>query len=147
MTDRRQLPVDRSVPLKDASIQALNLELIRRASFNEFDGPRVADSLERHADLWLGAWMTRFGVHREEHPNWYPAMSLIALRDLPRDHWNVDTLVILVEDVEKARELAAIAEAENWDADDVHVEEHEEEISMALGISPANCWLLSLWWD
>jgi hypothetical protein len=133
--------------LADATVQEIQLELMRRASFNEFDGPKVAESLERHREKWIAAWMTRFGVHREEHPDWYPAMSLIPLRDLRGNRWNVDTLIVLTEDVERARQLAAVAEAEDWRADDVHVEEHEDEISMALGVFPCRKWILSVWWD
>jgi len=138
---------DSNLKLADATVQEIQLELIRRASFNEFDGPKVVESLQRHRDKWRAVWMTRFGVHHEEHPDWYPAMSLIPLRDLAGNHWNVDTLVVLTEDIERARELAAVAEAEDWRADDVHVEEHEKEISSALGRSPTRSWILSVWWD
>ncbi len=142
MTDK-----DSEQKLAEASIQDIQLELIRRASFNEFAGPKVVASLVRHRDKWKAVWMTRIGVPCEQHPDWYPAMSLIPLRDLAHNHWNVDTLVILTPDIERARELAAIAEEEDWRADDVHVEEHEEEISSALGCYPAQSWILSLWWD
>lgn len=139
---------DNSDPrLSEASVQDIQLELIRRASFNEFDGPKVAESLLRHRDKWKAAWMTRIGLPHDDHRDWYPAMSLIPLRDLAGNHWNVDTLVILTADIERARELAEVAKSEDWQADDVHVEEHEEEISSALGCYPARSWILSLWWD
>jgi hypothetical protein len=138
---------DPGVPLADASVQQIQLELIRRRRFNDFDGPKVADSLLRHRDLWLAAHMDRFGVPHEEHPEWFPAFSLIKLRDLAGDRWNVDSLVVLTENVDRARQLAEIAKAEDWQADQLLVQENRDEIELALGMAPCEFGVLSAWWD
>src|SRR5688572_5813879 len=105
---------DDTLLLKDADIQEIQLELMRRRSFNAFDGPKVVASLQRHRDLWLAAYMDRFGLCSKDHPDWIPAFSLIKLRDLPHDWWNVDTLCLLTKTIDGARQLAKIAEAEDW---------------------------------
>lgn len=137
----------KTLPLCEAAVQEIQLELIRRRRFNEFDGPKVVASLERHRDLWVAVYMDRFGVHNAEHPDWFPGMSLIPLRDLRHNAWNVDTLLVLTEDVARARQLAAVAENEDWDADEVLVQENEEELSRALGIGPCPYRMLTAWWD
>jgi hypothetical protein len=139
------------VLLADATIQQIQLELIRRSSFNEFDGPKIAASLERHRALGLAAimdWFCMFvGLHRFDRAGWFPSMSLTKLRGVARGYWNVDTLVVLTENVENARRLAAIAEEEQWEADEVTVHEDEEELGRALDIWPCPCRAMSAWWD
>jgi len=135
------------IQLADASIQQIQLELIRRWRFNEFDGQRVADSLLRHQDLWLAAYMDRFGVPNKEHWDWFPAFSLIKLRDLAGNRWNVDSLVVLTENLDRARQLAEIAKSDDWHANDLIVQDNREEIEMALGMAPCDFGVLSAWWD
>ena len=134
------------VPLADATVQEIQFELMRRSSFNEFDGPKVIASLERYRDLWIAAYMDRFGLYCAEHPDWFPSFSLIQLRDLRYNHWNVDTLVVLTESVEQARRLADVAKQEDWRADDLLVQENEEELSRALGVGPCPYRMLTAWW-
>lgn len=62
------------------TIQDLHFELMRRASFNDFDGESVVNTLKEHRDLWKGAIMDRD--------------NLIPLRDIPSNYWNVDTLYL-----------------------------------------------------
>jgi hypothetical protein len=133
--------------LTDATVQQIQLELIRRWRFNAFDGPKIAASLDLHRDLWLAVYMDRFGVYRKEHPTWIPAMSLIKLRDLSANVWNVDTLVVLTDNIQQARQLAEIAEQEEWCADEVTVQDNMDEVESALGEFPCDCGLLTLWWD
>lgn len=139
--------MNESAPLGDATIQQIHLELIRRVRFNECDGRKIAASLERHRDRWLAAMMTRFGVHREEHPDWIPPMSLIALRDLRGNGWNVDTLLVLTRTVEDALALQEIAKTEDWDADELLVQDDPEELGFALGHLPCPYRMLTAWWD
>src|SRR5437879_3829495 len=110
----------RDASLSGASVQEIQLELIRRSSFNEFDGERVLASLMRHRSLWLAVLMDRPGP-----------TDLIKLRDLPDNHWNVDTLFVLTATQKQARELARIIEEEDW-AGMVHLYENREEIDRAL---------------
>ncbi len=134
--------------LAELSVQDIELELIRRRRFNAFDGARIADSLERHSQLWLAAHMDRFGLGRTAHPDWFPQGSLIKLRDLRSNRWNVDTLVVLTADIGGAGELANIARVENWCADELAVQEDtEEEIAAALGRSSLGFGVFSAWWD
>ncbi|MBB5916776.1 hypothetical protein BJY24_005688 [Nocardia transvalensis] len=130
--------------LRDATIQQIQLELIRRASFNSFDGPRVADSLAAHADLWLAACIDRPGLPGAIDQ--LPAGSLITLRDLGDNHWNADTLFLLTENDHQAQELFHIAGAESWDADTI-IFHDREETNAALGTGGRDYVLLSLWWD
>ena len=58
--------------------------------------------------------------------------GLIKLRDLPDDLWNADTLFVLSETWKQARELARIAEDEEW-AGDIYVYADQDEIDRALG--------------
>jgi hypothetical protein len=135
------------ISLSSATVQQIQLELIRRRRFNEFDGSRIAASIERHCNLWLAAYLDRFGVYREEHPDWIPAMSLIKLRDLPHNIWNVDTLIVLSESIDHTRKLEEISNREEWCANEVIVQDDEEEVSMALGMAPCPYSVLTAWWD
>lgn len=115
-----------------SKVQELNFELMKLASFNEFDGEAVVKSLTEHSDLWSGAVMGRFGYS-----------ELIQLRDIPNNSWNVDTLMILSsgEDDQKLEELA-----KTWGADEVDwlsVEQTEQQ----LGSYPAKHKVLRIWWD
>jgi hypothetical protein len=132
------------LPLTEASVQEIQLELIRRCRFNSFDGPKIVASLRRHRPLWQAVMMDRLGFVTEEDSvcHW----GLIKLRDLPRNRWNVDDLFILTDSIERARELQKIAEDEQWQADNVRLIENESERMEALGMSHPG-YIVSLWWD
>lgn len=49
-----------SVPITEATVQELHLELIRRGSFNAFDGKRVVESLLAHRELWEAVVIDRW---------------------------------------------------------------------------------------
>jgi hypothetical protein len=104
--------------LRTASIQEIHLELIRRATFNHLNGPKVVEDLEKHRDLWQAALIDR------------PSGVDIKLRDLPENHWNVDTLFILSsgKDDDKLELLA-----KSWRPDEVNWIEGKR--------------ILSVWWD
>jgi hypothetical protein len=80
--------------LCDATAQEVMLELMRRRRFNEFDGPRIAADLLAVQDLWEAVLMDRPTYVFDQGRN---LSGLIKLRDLPRNHWNVDTLFICCE--------------------------------------------------
>jgi hypothetical protein len=131
--------------LREASVQEIQLELLRRTRFNALDGERVCASLLRHRHLWLAALLDGPGVRNYAAPG-EPALSgLIKLRDLPENFWNTDTLFILTPAVRQARELARIIEEEDW-AGEVQVYENQEQIGRALGTS-REYGLVSVWWD
>ena len=132
------------LPLTEASVQEIQLELMRRRRFNQFNGPKIVASLRRHRALWQAVLMDRLGFVAEEGSpmNW----GLIKLRDLPANHWNVDDLYILTETLEQAREFQRIAEEEDWQADNVTLLENEQERTHALGTSHPG-YIISFWWD
>jgi hypothetical protein len=132
------------LPLTEASTQEIQLELIRRRRFNLFDGPKIVTSLRRHRALWQAVLMDRLGFvsEGESGQHW----GLIKLRDLPRNHWNVDDMFILTESIGQARELQRIAEEEQWQADNVTLMEDESARTRALGTSSPG-YIVSFWWD
>jgi hypothetical protein len=104
--------------------QELQLELLRLASFNDFDGDRVADSLLKNRDLWIA-----FLLDREAYSAEYRRREIletgrlpiapidtIRLRDLAAGHWNVDALFILPAS-ECEDKLFALAHT--WHADEI----------------------------
>ena len=70
---------------KMKTIQDIQFDLIRRASFNELDGVAVVKSLKANEGLWRAVIIDR-------NPKYWP---LLKLRDLQDNQWNVDTLFIL----------------------------------------------------
>jgi hypothetical protein len=131
--------------LQDASVQDIQLELLRRSRWNDLDGPRVYASLMSHRALWLAAMLDRPGTIAQAGSGYLTMSDLIKLRDLPDDCWNVDTLYILTATTAEAHRLARIAEEEEWGGE-VFVHQSRENISRALGTS-TEYGLLSIWWD
>jgi hypothetical protein len=142
------MPQDASLPpeplsLTEASVQEIQLELIRRWRFNCFDGPKIVASLRRHRSLWRGAFMDRLGfVSQEGQSNF----GLIKLRDLPANHWNVDDLFILTDTLEQARQWQQIAIDEEWSADNTSIIEDEDDRARQLGTSRPG-YVVDFWWD
>ena len=108
--------------LTDATVQEIQLELIRRTSFNSMDGPRVVAHLQQHRDLWSAVMLDRSTYVVS---GGLPDMGLIKLRDLPGNFWNADTLFILCATAENARRLAAFIEEEGW-GEAIRVHENQE---------------------
>ena len=135
-----------SLSLRDATVQDIQLELLRRTKFNALDGEQVAASLLRHREFWLAVLLDRPGVADYSRPGRSLVSGLIKLRDLPGDLWNADTLFVLTETWQQARELARIAEEEEW-AGEVYVYGNQDEIDRALGTGRKEYGLLHIWWD
>lgn len=131
---------------REATVQDIQLELVRRSSFNAFDGEKVAASLLRHRHLWRAVLMDRLGLPNFNHPGRLLTASLIKLRDLSSDVWNVDTLYVLCDTREQARQLARLADEEDWGGEP-RLYEDQEEIDYALGTGRREYGLLSVWWD
>ena len=132
--------------IRDATVQEIQLELLRRSCWNALDGERVYGSLMRHRDLWLAALLDRPGLANDSAPCSLLISGLIKLRDLPDNFWNADTLFILTATRTQAEELARIAEEEDW-AGEIIVYRNQDEIDRALGIGRLEYGLLSIWWD
>jgi hypothetical protein len=133
----------RSRLLTEATVQEIQLELIRRTQFNAFDGERVVAALAKHRDLWEAVLMDRFCF---SNPGGLPSAGLIKLRDLADNYWNVDTLYVLCPDAARARQLGELAESEGW-GELVTVHDDEREVESALGGSGRRQAVVSIWWD
>ena len=132
--------------LQDATVQEIQLELLRRTQHNLLDGEKVVATLLKHRDLWLAALLDRQGVSDNRQPSQMPAMSLIKLRDLPHNDWNADTLFLLTDSDEKAARLGHVIEQADW-CGEVCVHDDREEIDRALGVGGIDYGLVSVWWD
>lgn len=111
-------------------IQLLNLNLMRKATFNNFEGDDVVDMLIKNKDLWKGLVMTRL-------------KDLIYLRDIEDNDWNVDTLFIIAEEG-KEKDLELLV-SKHFFADEVDYLE-EKEVKDLLGTSKETK-VLRVWWD
>ncbi len=138
-------PADKlmSTALGEATIQEIQLELIRRRRFNAFDGQRVADCLMQHRDLWEAVMMDRLAI---SHPGSLPTLGLMKLRDFPQDEWNVDTLYILTRNKQDAEKIAEILNMRQWGGM-VNVYTNPEEVDNALGGAKPGQAVVSIWWD
>ena len=132
--------------LRDASVQDIQLELLRRTRFNALDGERICASLLQHRHLWRAALLDRPGVPNYAEPSHLLTAGLIKLRDLPDNLWNADTLFLLTPTRRAAEELARLLEEEDWGGE-VHVCKDQAETDRALGTGRQEYGLLSVWWD
>lgn len=132
--------------LRDATVQDIQLELIRRTRFNEFDGERICDILRRYRDHWRAVLLDRTGVPNYAEPVQLLMGGLIKLRDLDSNLWNADTLFILTHTRAGARELAAVFDEEGK-GEKARVYDDLHETDMALGTGREDYGLLSIWWD
>jgi hypothetical protein len=138
--------MNESLSLRDASVQDIHLELIRRTKFNDMDGERIVASLLAHRHLWLAVLLDRPGVPNYAKPRRLLTAGLIKLRDLPDNYWNADQLFILTRTREQAHRLAQIADEEDW-CGMIELYENQEDIDYALGTGRQEYGLLSIWWD
>src|SRR3954471_4441229 len=106
--------MNESPSLREASIQDIQLELLRRTTFNALDGEKVCASLLKHRHLWSAALLDQPGVADYGQPGRLLMLGLIKLRDLPQNIWNADKLFVLTPPRRDASELARIAEEEEW---------------------------------
>ena len=110
---------------------------MRIATFNEFDGALVVESLLEHRDLWRGVVMDRSAYQAP--------IDLIKLRDIEHGYWNVDTVFVLSSGVDDAQ-LEQLANT--WAADEVDWYEGEAAglLLGAWGTQPPPR-ILRVWWD
>ena len=130
--------------LTEATVQEIQLELIRRTQYNAFDGERIFATLQAHRDLWEAVLLDSFGLSRRG--GGLPPSGLIKLRDLSGNYWNVDTLYVLCPDAASARQLGEMAETEGW-GEMVQVHDDEKEVQSALGGTGRPHAIVSVWWD
>jgi hypothetical protein len=129
--------------LESATVQEIQLELIRRSSFNAFDGEKVVATLLAHRELWQAVIMDRIGFSRS---GGLAVSELIKLRDLDANLWNADTLYILTHDREHADQLVQIAARDRWSGE-VYTHDDPNEVEMALGSTKEGQVVVRVWWD
>ena len=111
--------------------QKIQFELMRKSSFNNFDGNFVVDELIEYRDLWDVCVMTRLS-------------ELIQLRDIQHGYWNVDTLFIKCSNA-TAGEMFEIAQ-NILGADEVDFLRNDEACSL-IGSYPFDGKIIRVWWD
>jgi hypothetical protein len=79
---------------RDAFVQDIHLELLRRTRFNALGGEQGCASVLKHCRLWLAAQLDRPGVPNYAQPGRVPVVGLIELRDLPDTCWDDNTLFL-----------------------------------------------------
>jgi len=122
--------------------QELIFELMKGASFNNFDGEAVVSSLLENRELWIGCVAGRFDGFFE----------LIPLRDLP-EGWNVDTVYISCPR-DRVQDLVALVRT--WRPDEVGILS-DDDASEKMGVSVNSlkeevdftrpCRVIRVWWD
>ena len=119
--------------LSEASIQEIQLELIRRWGFNEFDGKEVYADLMSNCQLWQGVVMDS-------------SFPLVKLRDLVDDDlWNVDLLYIWAKDEQCAQQLLGFGE--KWRAASAEICSAEEMNELMGTHGRKERRLVVMWWD
>jgi hypothetical protein len=144
--DALEVPMNPSQQLQEATVQDIQLELIRRTRFNTFDGEVICALLARYRDYWRAALLDRPGIPNYRTQSLLLTAGLIKLRDLEDNIWNADTLFVLTHTPEQARELAAAFEESETGAMPTVLEDREET-DMALGTGRQTYGLLQVWWD
>ncbi|MBW3540785.1 MAG: hypothetical protein KY476_10980 [Planctomycetes bacterium] len=134
-----------SIALTEATSQEIQLELLRRTSFNMLSGERVARDLMAHRDLWQSVILDRMPIWSVN----YAELSLgwlVKLRDLALNIWNADTLILLTDSEQKLHRLKEIADG--WNGE-VHLydESKRAELDRCLGTGRDSSVLLTVWWD
>jgi len=138
--------MNQSLPLRDATVQDIQLELLRRTSFNALDGEKVVASLLKHRHLWVACLLDRIGYPNYAEPTDLLMSGLIKLRDLSENFWNADKLFILTSTRDQAERMAQVAHDDEWGGE-VRVYKDQVEMDRALGTGRQEFGLLSVWWD
>jgi hypothetical protein len=138
--------MNESMLLREASVQDIQLELLRRTRFNDLHGEKVCASLLKHRHLWRAALQDRQGVANYAEPSRLLIGGLIKLSDLDDNLWNADTLFVLTPTHQDAERLAQIAEEEDWGGE-IYVYKDQADMDAALGTGRQEYGLLSIWWD
>jgi hypothetical protein len=118
--------------LQEATLQELQLEMISRVQFNNCDGEHIVADLLDNIELWESVMMDA------------GCGSMVHLRDLPLNQWNVDTLFIVAVDGVSAEKLARMAE--NWNPDSIDLL-YESATDDLLGGTDEEQRVVVIWWD
>lgn len=133
--------IDPSLLLRNATVQEIQLELIRRARPGDLPGERIIADLAAHPDLWEAVMIDSFCF---SNPGKLPTIGLIKLRDLPENFWNADSLYLLTPDLKAAHALLPIVE--KWGGMAL-LHDDLDDVQRALGGTGRDQAVISVWWD
>lgn len=125
--------------MSEKTVQELQFELMKRASFNGFSGEQVVKDLKKNKGLWKGAFMFMLPA--------YEPINLIPLRDIEDNEWNVDTLFINTNKKNLTELLRIVS---TWNADEVEVEKGKKACDFLGSWSKEmeeNTRIIKVWWD
>lgn len=105
--------------------QMLVFDLIKRASFNGFDGEHTVNYLIKNKGKWVGVM---------------PEVGDYALRDISADCFHIDTLLIKCKNAESAKEFLPLLKR-NLNPDELSTEEDTQDYQ---GKEKR---IIRLWWD
>lgn len=123
---------------KITKAQNIQFQLMKNASFNEFNGDNVVALLKDNKDLWDSVVMQRTGCYEDKL-----TMDLIHLRDMETGFTNVDTVFIKATKGQEQK-LYNLAKT-SFKADEVDWLP-SDEVSRRMG-GPADSKVLRVWWD
>ncbi|MFO0563658.1 MAG: GTPase [Polyangiales bacterium] len=136
----------RSIAKSDApTVQAIQLEIIRRAGYNAFRGDRVYAWLMEHPHPWRAVAFGRLRSLMREGARVTDSYTRFnTVEELADDGWNADQLWIVANDPEAAERLRHVAEV-HWFADNITTLTEDEARRVAGVEAPAQ--VIELWWD
>jgi len=105
--------------------QMMIFDLIKRASFNGFDGEHTVNYLIKNKDKWIGVM---------------PEIEDYALRDISNDSFHIDTLLVKCKDEETAKEFNHLLKR-NCSPDEISLEVDTQDYN---GKSKR---IIRMWWD
>jgi hypothetical protein len=105
--------------------QMMIFDLIKRASFNGFDGEHTVNYLIKNKDKWIGVM---------------PEIEYYALRDIDDDMFHIDTLLIKCKDVATANKFLPLLKR-NCSPDEIDTEEDKADYN---GKTKR---IIRMWWD
>jgi hypothetical protein len=133
------------MPADATSVQAIELELIRRSRYNDLNGQRVWFDLATRPLLWKAALLGRQTIRAREGKKLSADPTAGVLLDgMLQEEWAADTLWLLAPDEETALELARLGQHWWW-ADTVAIYDAEEAERLAGVESPQR--IVEFWWD
>lgn len=122
-------------------LQRMQMNRLRAVSFNNLDGPQLADNLEDAPECWTSFIIGRFGH-----------LELVELRDMHEGYLNVDTIYALVpkDGIEEFLGITKDNNVDEWgytNGVSYHGVIDEKDVKMLGGPVPSGQFLVRLWWD
>jgi hypothetical protein len=105
--------------------QMLVFDLIKRASFNGFDGEHTVNYLTKNKDKWVGVM---------------PEVEDYALRDIDDDSFHIDTVLVKCKNEETAKEFKDLLKR-NLSPDEISLEVDTQDYN---GKAKR---IIRMWWD